>query len=90
MNQREMFKCKRCGQCCRNVGKTIQGIILAKENGVCRYLDEDNNLCTIYDNRPIFCNVDAYYNEYFKNSMSVDDFYNENYKICKIISKRIK
>lgn len=77
------YLCKQCGQCCRQVGKTIQGLLLANDNGVCRYLDEKSNLCTIYASRPVFCNVDKYYDLYFSAKMSRDEFYQLNMRCCK-------
>lgn len=64
--------CSCCGKCC----KELQLINLPKEyqyldngNGMCVYLK--NNLCSIYDNRPYFCNsykmYQLYYNQQFKS-----------------------
>ena len=41
-----------------------------------------NNLCNIYQNRPIFCNVDAFYDAYFSHEMSREEFYRKNKKMC--------
>lgn len=74
------FPCSKCGACCRKIG------LLAPElegpNGVCKYLSEDN-LCTIYPDRPIFCNVDKFYDKYMSDKMSREDFYNLNLAECK-------
>ena len=58
--------CTCCGLCC----KKIDSIQLPKQyryldrgDGVCRYLC--NNLCTIYENRPIICNSEKMYQAYY-------------------------
>ena len=77
-----MFNCDKCGSCCRN----IAGIKLFSDmddgTGICKFLDQSNNLCKIYNSRPIFCNVDEMYKKYFKNLMSLEEFYNLNYMAC--------
>ena len=77
-----MFKCEQCGCCCRKVGKTIIGKHMALPNGICKYLNQETNLCTIYAHRPIFCNVDAYYDKYYINEMSREEFYRLNKLEC--------
>lgn len=62
------FDCKRCGACCRAVGKLIQHLPLVygalfapDEKGICRFLKNNNNdnkcSCSIYDMRPPICDV---------------------------------
>jgi Fe-S-cluster containining protein len=50
-------------------------------NGVCRYLAK-NNLCMIYSNRPIICNVEKMYDLYFKNIMIQEDYILGNLNAC--------
>lgn len=78
-----MFPCERCGQCCRNVGRTIFGKFLADNDGICKYLDLNTNLCTIYNSRPLECNVDKYYDLYYKGKKGREEFYSENKLICR-------
>ena len=52
-------------------------------DGVCKYLDRKTNLCTIYNARPLVCNVDKYYEAYFKEQMSREKFYELNYQSCR-------
>ena len=54
-------------------------------NGVCRYLI--NNLCTIYEERPIVCNVDRMYSYYFHEVMTKKEFIQINIEACKKISE---
>jgi len=77
-----VFPCEKCGSCCRHVGQTPLGRQLAKPNGVCRHFNEENKLCMIYKNRPIICNVDAFYQNYLQKEMDIDDFYALNKKVC--------
>jgi Fe-S-cluster containining protein len=78
----DKFKCDRCGACCRNIDKSIHFAEIDKGNGVCKYFNEETNLCTIYDQRPRLCNVDTAYEAYFQNYMSLEEYYVENHKAC--------
>lgn len=78
-----MFPCDKCGECCRNVYKVQQLKHLALPNGICKHLDQDTNLCKIYQQRPLHCNIDAYYDIFVKGTMSIEDFYAMNLKCCK-------
>ena len=77
-----MFPCKKCGRCCRRVGNTLFGKALALPNGVCRHLDESTNLCRIYEERPLFCNIDKAYEECYKDLMTQQEYYQRNLEIC--------
>lgn len=79
------FKCQRCGACCKLVGLSVIPEIkaLAKENtDACRYLTSDN-LCSIYEERPIYCQVDGSYEQLVKQTGKTrEEWYGENYKSC--------
>ena len=75
-----MFKCDKCGMCCRNLDKSDIYRELHNGDGVCIYLD--GNLCSIYENRPLLCRVDESYEIYFKDRMSLNEYYEANYEIC--------
>lgn len=77
-----MFPCEKCGCCCRNVGNTPWAKYMALPNGICRYLDQVSNLCTIYDKRPIFCNIDKFYTKFVSDKMSRENFYVLNKREC--------
>lgn len=83
-----MFQCDKCGKCCRNVYKVQQLKHLALSNGICKYLDQTTNLCKIYEQRPIHCNVDAYYKKYMKGKMSIEEFYVMNMECCKELKNK--
>jgi len=82
-----MFPCDKCGACCRNVYKVQQLKHLALASGICKHLDQETNLCKIYQQRPLHCNVDAYYEMFIKNIMSVEEFYAMNLECCKELKK---
>lgn len=77
-----MFDCKQCGICCRYVGHVFFAKDMALPNGTCKYLDEVTNKCTIYNERPIFCNVDKYYDTHLVGKMTREEWYAQNHKAC--------
>ncbi|MBE8954164.1 MAG: YkgJ family cysteine cluster protein [Quinella sp. 2Q5] len=78
-----MFDCSRCGACCRNIRRADFPHDLDRGDGVCKNFDEATNLCTVYATRPIFCNVDAWYEKFLANTMSREDFYALNHEACR-------
>lgn len=82
-----MFNCDFCGQCCRNIILSHIYIRLNRGDGVCKYFDEKNNLCSIYENRPIECNIDAMYDDFFIDKMSKEQYYELSYNSCKELRK---
>jgi len=79
------FICSKCGACCRNLDKSIYFAEYDMGNGVCRYFDEETNLCTIYDDRPLLCNIEKAYDAYFKEYMTLDEYYSANYESCETL-----
>lgn len=75
-----MFFCDKCGACCRHLDLSPLYAELDRGDGVCKFLD--NNLCSIYDSRPLLCRVDDMYQAYFKNMMSRDDYERLNRENC--------
>lgn len=78
----EKFKCDCCGLCCRHVDRNIFNNNLDRGDGVCKFLDTSNNLCTIYENRPDFCNVEKGYKKYFAELYSEEEYLQLNYLAC--------
>ena len=76
-----MFKCNKCGKCCRNLKDIEEYKELDRGDGICKYLKE--NLCTIYDERPLLCRVDESYYIYFSSKYSLKEYYELNYKVCR-------
>lgn len=78
-----MFVCDRCGLCCMKVGQSPIYAKLDRGDGVCQYFDDASRLCTIYESRPVLCNVDEVYHEFFSHKISIEEYYNLNYESCK-------
>ena len=77
-----MFSCDKCGTCCRNISGAFWAQEMILPSGVCKFLDEETNLCKIYATRPIFCNVDAFYEQFLNEKISREDFYEQNKISC--------
>ncbi len=80
-----MFKCDKCGECCRNLNKSSLYNALHDGNGVCRHLK--GNICTIYEQRPLICRVDECYEIFFKDKMEYEVYLQLNYKYCEEIKR---
>ena len=82
-----MYPCQKCSACCRLVGRVVLGEKMADADGVCHFLDRTTNLCTQYENRPIFCNVDKFYERYYVDNMKREVFYKINQQECERLRK---
>ena len=80
-----MFYCDRCGACCRHLELSPLYRELDRGDGICKYLS--GNLCSIYENRPLLCRVDASYDAFFKDAMSRETYYKPNYVSCNELKK---
>ncbi len=83
-----MFHCETCGACCKNVNRSELYADLDRGDGVCKYLKD--NLCSIYENRPLQCRVDAYFERFLKQKMNKEDYYRLNYEACRFLQSGIK
>lgn len=81
-----MFKCDKCGECCRNLDKSDLYKDLDRGDGICKYLYE--NICSIYEERPLLCRVDESYELLFKNIINRSDYYKFNYESCKKLKEK--
>ncbi|MCM1480419.1 MAG: hypothetical protein NC085_12005 [Muribaculaceae bacterium] len=52
-------------------------------NGICKYLR--GNKCGIYNERPLLCRVDESYEAYFKDVITIEEYYRLNYEACNIL-----
>ena len=77
-----MFHCDCCGLCCRHITGIKMLEAFDDGTGTCIYLDRENDLCTIYDSRPVVCNVDAMYELCFSGRMTREAFYAVNCEAC--------
>lgn len=81
-----MFKCDKCGACCRNLDKSPIYEGMYNGDGICCYLS--GNDCSIYENRPLICRVDDSYEAFFSNEMIYDDYLELTYQCCKILKNK--
>lgn len=82
-----MFECDCCGLCCMQVSESPLYSDLDRGDGICSFFDCKTKLCTIYDHRPIRCDVDKTYELFFKNQMSKESYYSLNYEGCLKLKK---
>lgn len=96
------FKCDSCGACCRNLNvlqsyginnngkfaKLIADFPYKHTNGVCEMFDTITNKCTVYENRPIVCNVKKLHDVCFP-TVPLSKWYSINEKGCNVL-KRLK
>lgn len=76
------FDCDCCGVCCKNICLSIfYTEELDRGDGVCKHLTAEN-LCEIYAERPLFCNIDAYYDKFLSDKMSRQEFHELNHVAC--------
>ncbi len=78
-----MFECKQCGNCCRHLDCSELYKDLDRGDGVCRYLKD--NLCSIYEDRPLLCRVEESYNEVFSEVYTKEEYYRLNEEACRNI-----
>lgn len=80
-----MFKCDKCGKCCKNLHLSPIYDNLHDGSGVCRYLK--GNLCSVYETRPIICRVEEAYEVFFKDKTDFDTYMKLNYEACELLKK---
>ncbi len=80
------FPCFKCGMCCKNVHLSKHTIYLDGGKGICRYFDEENHGCKIYNQRPDICRVDLQYKLNYSELYTWDEFVAENLKVCNSLS----
>jgi Fe-S-cluster containining protein len=55
-------------------------------SGRCSKLDQ-NNKCTVYEDRPSICKVSETYNKYHIDKMTEEEYYKKAEETCKILEK---
>ncbi|WP_240996189.1 YkgJ family cysteine cluster protein [Pseudomonas viridiflava] len=78
-----MFPCTKCGLCCKNLDKSSIYSGLDRGDGTCVNFDSASNLCKIYEDRPLICKIDAYYERYLSASMTRNEYIAVNIQSCK-------
>lgn len=82
------FPCDMCGLCCQQVGRSEIYKHLDRGDGICKYYQTETHKCSIYLQRPIICNVDAYYEKYLKGVCSKREYYKKNQYACEELKRR--
>ena len=65
-----------------NVFLSQETNFLDRGDGICKYYNVDNYLCSIYETRPEICRIDIQYNNYYKEKYSWEDFVKVNLVVC--------
>jgi Fe-S-cluster containining protein len=52
-------------------------------DGVCFNLDRETNLCSIYETRPLICNIERGWREIFWSDMTIEEWIEMNEEACK-------
>lgn len=81
------FPCTACGKCCQRVTLSEQTAYLDRGDGTCRHFDDTTNLCLIYEERPLVCQVENYYKQYLSKDITWDNFVKLNLQICEQLQK---
>lgn len=71
------MQCDKCGACCKlfnlsDFPKDEEYQKYNSGNGVCKNLV--NNQCVIYEDRPVFCNVEKLYKEQYSSIMTKEEY----------------
>ena len=61
---------------------------LDRGDGTCIFYNEETKLCTIYESRPIICNIEKAYEVYFLNEIEKGEYYRLNYEVCKKLKEK--
>lgn len=85
-----MFKCDKCGLCCKSIAGIEIYADLDRGDGICKYFDEELNLCKIYEERPLLCNVDKSYESYFSLYMTREEYEAINYAACQQLKNQYR
>ena len=84
------FDCSRCGACCKSIRFSEETVYLDRGDGTCRYFDDIQNICTIYENRPDICNVRVMYEQRYQQQVSWSEFTQMNKLACEALVKNIE
>lgn len=79
--KKDFFECNQCGLCCQNLHLNPIYQEMHNGDGVCFHYDANLKLCKIYEQRPLFCNVEHGY-QFFKDILDKQQYYDLNYQFC--------
>ena len=81
--------CSKCGLCCKLFQKVSLPDAMASLDagtGQCKYLD--GNLCSIYSQRPGFCNSQWMYEQYYKKQYTQDEYEQMLHQQCEYLQMK--
>ena len=84
------FPCTACGQCCKHVHLSEQTNYLNRGDGTCRHFDDESLLCNIYEQRPLICRIEDYYDEHLSHLYEWDGFVKMNLEVCEQLKSEEK
>ena len=84
-----MFPCSCCGLCCSKIHNVEELKEFDLGNGICKYLDQITNICSVYDNRPDICSIDRMFEKEYKFYFSKDEFYLMNANACNRLQEEV-
>ena len=82
------YPCTRCGVCCQNLKYVDALKHLHFGDGVCRHYSAVNG-CTIYHDRPVHCQIDKGYEEFFSEIMDKSTYYRKNAETCNALQEKV-
>lgn len=80
-----LFPCTQCGKCCKNIKLSKETAYLDRGDGICKYFNTKNSLCSIYESRPEICRINSQYKKHYKKIYSWSDFVEINIQVCKAL-----
>ncbi len=78
-----LFECSKCGLCCQKVRGNRFFDLETTPEGDCIHYDHKTHLCDIYENRPIYCRVDDFYDLHLKDRMTREEYHQKIHDICR-------
>lgn len=87
MQKEHLFLCNKCGLCCKRINLIEQLVKYDNGQGVCMYLID--NLCSIYEKRPLVCRVSDMYKVFFFKYFSKPEYYRLNMEMCRNLQQQI-
>jgi Fe-S-cluster containining protein len=81
-------KCSKCGLCCKHAGQVTGFPEETDEKGCCVHLKD--NKCSIYENRPLICRVDDFYEVVKSKFENKDQYIAMNITVCNTLIRQNK
>ena len=79
------FPCNQCGACCRHVNRADETRFLDRGDGICRHYCMETKLCSIYETRPLICQVEKQFVLNYQQQYSWSEFIALNQIACQVL-----